>query len=114
MSMLAIEIHKQARRKGDIIRILYEDYTSAMTSVGSLAGALDMLGESVSPDSLQFHLVYLAQQSYIQIWRVRDLPGWRRDRIGVGPAEQIRFAKLLPRGLQLLDGNCPEDPQVKF
>lgn len=114
-SMSEIEKQRLARRKGDIIRILREDYLSRMTAVGGLIGALDMLGESISNESLQFDLTYLAQQGYIQIWRVRDLPGFRADRLNnIGPADQIRFAKLQPRGLQLLDGNAPEDPQVKF
>jgi hypothetical protein len=112
--MFEVEKQRLARRKGDIIRILQEDYRSPMTSVGSLLGALDMLGESVDPRSLQFDLIYLAQQSYIEIWQVRDLPGYRRDRINIGAPDEIRFAKLKPKGLQLLDGNAAEDPQVKF
>ncbi len=114
MSMFEIEKQRLARRKGDIIRILQEDYRSRMTSVGSLLGALDMLGEPVDPKSLQFDLIYLSQQGYILTWCVRDMPGFRQDRASVGSPDEIRFAKLTPRGLQLLDGNAPEDPQVKF
>ena len=114
MSMAEIEKQRLARRKGDVIRILQEDYRAKMTSVGSLLGALDMLGEPVDPRSLQFDLTYLSQQGYILTWCVRDMPGFRHDRINSGAPDDIRFAKLTPKGLQLLDGNAPEDPQVKF
>jgi hypothetical protein len=114
VSMAEIEKQRLARRKGEIIRILREEYVRNMTSAASLLGTLDNLGHSISLESLQFDLTYLAEQGYIQIWRVRDLPGFRSDRVNIAPPDQIRFAKLLARGLQLLDGNVKEDPQVIF
>jgi hypothetical protein len=114
MTMSDLERNRQARRKGDILRILVQDYRISMTSVRTLNGALDMLGEAVGPDSMQWHLTYLADQNYIKIWRVRDMPGFRHDRQSQEDPELIRFAKILPKGIQLIDGNAEEDPQVKF
>jgi hypothetical protein len=112
--MATIDRERQARRKGDILRILLQDYRRNMTSVRALNGALDMLGEPVGPDSMQWDLIYLADQEYIKIWRVKDRPGFRHDRQSSEDPEIIEFAKLMPKGIQLLDGNAAEDPQVKF
>lgn len=114
MSMAEIEKQRHASQRGDIIRVLCEDYRSTMTAVGNLSGTLDSLGTSISMESLCFHLTYLADSEFIKIWRTRDMPGWRTDRSNRGSADDIRFAKLLPRGLQLLDGICAADPGVKF
>ncbi|HEX4311904.1 MAG TPA: hypothetical protein VHZ25_17875 [Acidobacteriaceae bacterium] len=112
--MADVEKHRHAAQRGDIIRVLHEDYSSPMTSVGAIAGALDAMGSVVSSEAMQFHLVYLSDDSLIQIWRNRDMPTWRRDRENLGNPAQIRFAKLLPKGLHLLDGRIAEDPGVTF
>ena len=98
-----------------ILRTLREDYTSIMTSVASLAHALDSIRVSLSPESMDFHLVYLFDQGYIQIWRAKDMPRFRTDRTaGWTEASRIMFAKLLPLGVQLIDGDVPADPKVNF
>ena len=112
--MADIERARWAQERGSILRTLKEDYVREMTSTGSLIRVLDAQGVPLSHDELSFHLRYLADQSYVKIWRARDLPRFRRDRpMGIS-AETIMFAKLEPRGLQLLDGLIPEDPSVAF
>jgi hypothetical protein len=32
----------------------------------------------------------------------------------MGRADEVRFARLLPRGLMLIDGRVGEDPMVRF
>lgn len=105
---------RHARERGEIIRTLKEDYAARMTSVGTLLRALDALGTSLTPDSLAFHLEVLAEQEYIQVWRAKDMPGYRRDRPGTDRPATIKFCKLRARGLQLLDGLIAEDPLVAF
>ena len=114
--MLEIERVAKAVQRGEILRVLKEDYNREMTSVRSLRGALDALGISLSENDLAFHLMYLADQGYLRFLRVKDLPGYRRDRSpwGEDKPDTIKFAKMLPRGLQLLDGCIAEDPSVKF
>lgn len=112
--MSEIEIQRYARQRGDIIRVLYEDYVSNMTPVHAIIGALDAMGTSLAAETLDFHLVYLSDSGYVKIWRTRDMPGWRSDRRGAGSPDEIRFAKLLPLGLQLLDGIVAANPGVKF
>lgn len=116
MSMTEIENARHARERGDILLTLKEDYLQAMTSVRNLLGAMDAQGMSLSEGSLCFHLQYLKQSGYIQLWRHRDLDTFRTDRRGgnwVKP-DAILFAKLLPKGLQLIDGKVEEDPLVAF
>ena len=111
----ALRFQRLALRRGSVLRMLVEDYRAEMTSVRSLLGALDALGESTSAEDLAFDLKYLADAGYVQVWRNRDMPGWRNDReSALGRPEQIRFARLQPKGLQLIDGHTAEDPQVKF
>lgn len=109
-----MEIQRHAHQRGDIVRALYEDYTSNMTSVHTIIGALDAMGTSLAAETLDRHLVYLSDSGYVKIWRTRDMPGWRSDRRGAGSPDEIRFAKLLPLGLQLLDGIADANPGVKF
>lgn len=105
--------HAQAR--GKILQILFEDYAREMTSTRNLIGALDLVGLSISEDSFAVHMTYLEQQGYIRVWRTQDMHGFRRDRLfGSARPDDMRFAKLLPKGLQLVDGECAEDPKVKF
>jgi len=102
--------------RGVLLRVLKEDYQQEMTSIQNLLGALDALTISLSEEDLVFHLEYLAGQGYLRILRVKDTPGYRTDRRlpGWEKPETIKFVKLLPKGLQLIDGLVPEDPLVKF
>ncbi|MDE2097841.1 MAG: hypothetical protein KGL39_11380 [Patescibacteria group bacterium] len=114
--MTEVEAARHATERGLILRTLMEDYASEMTSIRSLGLAMDTMGYALSPQALEFHLVYLSQQDYVRIWRAREMPGFRTDRPGrqwVDPST-IVFAKLLPRGVQLIDGKIPADPQVAF
>jgi len=112
--MADIEKARWAQERGSILRTLKEDYVREMTSIRSLIRVLDAQGVPLSHDELSFHLRYLADQGYVRILRARDLPGFRRDRPMDVSAETIMFAKLEPRGLQLLDGLIAEDPSVAF
>ena len=111
-----IKRERHTRERGDLLRILKEDYQQEVTSVRNLLGALDALGMPLSEEDLVFHLTYLAGQGYLSLMRVRDTVEYRTDRrlVGWEKPETIKFTKLLPKGLQLLDGAIPEDPQVKF
>ena len=102
---------RHAMERGQIVRLLQEDYAARMTTALTLLRALDALGYSLSPEGLAFHLEILAEKGYIQVWRAKDRKGYRRDR-GARP-ETIEFAKLTARGVELLDG-LVEDGQVAF
>jgi hypothetical protein len=114
--MLEIEQARHAEQRGVILRTLKEDYGALMTSVPSLYRVLDSIGMPIATDSLEFHLVYLAQQGYVQIWRASEMPNFRTDRIPVPwvAGKTIVFAKLTGKGLQLVDGDIPGDPKVAF
>jgi hypothetical protein len=116
MGLNEMEQARHATEKGQILRCLAQEYGREMTSVRNLSGALDLLGTPMSGDALQFSLIYLAEQGLIRIWRGRDTPGWRSDREQRGSmsAETIVFAKLLPKGLQLVDGIGAEDLGIRF
>jgi len=107
---------QKAIERGEILRVLKEGFTEALMSTRVLRGALDMLGISLSMEDLAFHLTYLSQQGYVEMKRVRDLPGFRSDRAlpSWEKPDTIKFARLAPKGLQLLDGLIAEDPSVRF
>lgn len=110
----AMDMVRHAAERGKILATLAEDYGRGSTSIHNLIGALDLLGVSLTDDGLAFHLTYLADGGYIQTTRARDLPSWRTDRRCECNGDAIVLVKLLPLGLQLIDGNAPEDPQVRF
>ena len=114
--MSEIEQARHAEQRGTILRVLHEDYTAPMTSVGTLARILDSMGVSLSVESLEFHLVYLAQQGFIDIWRAGEMPKFRTDRRAIPfvSPQTIVFAKLSGKGAQLIDGNIAGDPKVAF
>ena len=109
-----VEMARHADERGRILLALHQEYGREMTSVRSLRGALDLLGYSLSQESLEFSLVYLAESGYLKIWRLRDTPAWRPDRDGDASPERIVFAKLLPKGVRLIDGREPADAGVRF
>lgn len=110
--MTDLENLRHAEARGKLLKLLAEDYTSRMTSVGTLRSALDLCGISVT--KIDFHLTYLEDSGFVRLWRTKDMPGFRADRHGEGNPDAIGFAKVTPRGIQLIDGNIPEDPKVKF
>ena len=114
--MADLEKQRHAAERGDLLRTLKEDYTAEMTSTRSLLRALDAQGIALSQEGLGFHLTYLEEQGYIKAWRAREMPGARKDRRMKGwtKPETVMFAKLLPKGLQLIDGLIEEDPLVTF
>lgn len=112
--MAQVEQARHALERGGILSCLHGDYSSRMTSVNALQSAMDMLGYPMSTGTLAFHLHYLRDSGYLQIWTTRDLAGFRADRAGSGDPETVKFAKLLPRGIQLIDGAVAADPLVRF
>jgi DNA-binding transcriptional ArsR family regulator len=116
MSMSLLETQRHYRERGDILRTLKEDYSSAMTSTRNLLGALDAQGISLSEQGLTFHLHYLEDAGYIRVSRVRDMPNFRNDRRSGSwmKPDTIMFARLMPKGLHLVDGAIREDPGVVF
>ena len=114
MSIADVERARHAEERGAILLALSQDYSSRMTSVRALARALDLTGHPMRPEGLQFSLTYLAECDYIRIWRAEELPGWRSDRMNDTRGDTIVFARLLARGLQLIDGQVAPDPSVIF
>ena len=64
------------------------------------AAGLDLLGFPVSQAAFAAHIKYLQGQGYIDVWRNKDMPGYRIDRPNCGDPNEIRFARLSPKGLQ--------------
>lgn len=111
-----VERVRRSLERGEILRVLKVDFCAAMTTVKTLRGALALGGFPLSFDGLAFHLEYLAQQGYVEAFRAKNMPGYRADRVisGWQRPESILSAKLMPRGLLLIDGLAPEDPAVSF
>jgi hypothetical protein len=105
---------RHAEERGAILKALQSDYARKMSSVTMLARVLFMAGQSITPGALQFHLSLLADSGYVRIWRAEEVPGFRPDRGTEARGDLIMFARLAPRGLQLIDGQIPSDPGVSF
>jgi hypothetical protein len=114
MSITELEQQRHAEERGIILRTLQQEYSREMTTVRSLAGALDLLGYPMSVESLQFSLLYLAERGFVRVWRAREMPGWRPDRQMDGRGDTVVCAKLLAEGVLLLDALRPADPGVRF
>ena len=114
MNIQAAEAARHAEEKGAILLALKHSYTGVMTSVRSLWRQLDISGHPMRPVGLEFALAYLADRGYIKIWRARELPNWRDDRPMDVSGDSIVFARILPEGLLLVDGEAPTDPKVIF
>lgn len=112
--MAEIEEARNAQARGEILRTLFEDYANEMTSVASLTRALDFMGQPLGAEDMNAHLEYLLHQDYVKLWRGRDMPQFRRDRRSDVAPDAKMFAKLSPKGLQLLKGKIPDDPMVAF
>jgi hypothetical protein len=106
MTQLDSERHNLER--GLVLRALYDDYGAEMTGVAALARAVRL-----DANGLNMHLTYLSQQGYVAIWRAREMPSFREDRKWLDPS-CIVFAKLMPKGLQLIDGDVESDLKVAF
>ena len=109
-----MEEARHARERGAILEALKQGYDQEMVSTGTLAATLNMLGQPMTRTSLQFSLTLLADSGYVKIWRARDTPAWRPDRQNDVRPDAIVFARLLPRGLSLIDGRIEYDPNVSF
>lgn len=114
MTMNQLDAQRHSEERGKILEVLAQAFSSQMTSAGSLLRSLDLLGFPISPESLSSHLRYLQGCGYVQVWRTRDMAGWRADRPSPGNPNDARFAALTPRGLQLTDGQIDADPMVRF
>ena len=104
-----------AFERGYILKALREDYVREHTPVPLLLRSLPAI--TITLERMQFHLTYLEQQGYIRIWRERDLPTHRTDRISQDDdtmPDTIRLAKLLAKGLQLIEGGIQPDPLIEF
>jgi len=107
----SFELLRHAEERGRILQLLSD---MEMSSVGSLLPGLELSGYIISAESLFSHCRYLQQSGYIRVVRTRDLPGWRTDRPAEGNPDELRFAALLPKGLQLVSGEIDADPMVRF
>jgi hypothetical protein len=109
-----LEKTRKAQERGDVLRTLAEDYAAEMTSVRTLIGTMDVMGIPLERSDLEAHLVYLAQQGLVELWRARDMPSFRTDREnGISP-HALLFAKLSAKGLQLITGVAEADSMVIF
>lgn len=114
MNVSDLELMRHAAEKGAVLTALAQEYAREMVSVRSLYGALEITGTPMSMEGLQWALNYLADSGYVRIWRLKDLPTHRADRMMPGNVDTIVFAKLLPLGVQLMDGRAPADPGIRF
>jgi hypothetical protein len=114
MSLSELEEARHARERGAILEALKQGYELEMVSLASLAATLNMVGQPMTRQALQFSLSILADSGYVKIWRARDTPAWRPDRANEVRPDAIVFAKLLPKGLMLIDARIDADPLVAF
>lgn len=113
--MAEVEKQRHAVERGAILQTLAQDFTSEMTSVKVLRYSLDAQNISLSMEGLAFHLAYLEASKYVKLWRAKNVPGYRFDRVsGSQKPDTIMFAKLTPEGLKLVDGVIAADPLVTF
>ncbi len=99
---------------GAILLALKQAYGRERVTLRELSGTLNLVGSPMTAESLQFSLSLLADSTYVRIWRAKDVGNWRPDRLNDVDPDTIVAARLLPRGLQLIDGNIQADPQVTF
>jgi DNA-binding transcriptional ArsR family regulator len=109
-----MEEARHAAERGAILLALKQGYDQEMVSVGSLSRALNMVASPMTAEGLQFSLSLLADSEYIKIWRAKAMGQWRADRLNEVKPDTIMFARLLPRGLRLIDGQIEADPLVTF
>ena len=114
MNLSQMDEARHARERGAILEVLKQGYDQSMVSVASLSGALNMAGMPMTAAGLQFSLTLLADSGYILIWRAKETPAWRPDRMNEMRPDTIVFAKLTPKGLFLIDGHVASDPAVIF
>ena len=105
---------RHAEERGAILCALKQEYGSSMVAMRTLAAALNLTGYPLTNASLQFSLTLLADCAYVRTWTARDMGIWRPDRANEMRPETIVFAKLLPKGLSLVDGKIEPDPNVSF
>jgi len=109
-----MEAARHNEERGAILYALRQEVGAEMTSVRTLAMALNLAGMPMTHSGLQFSLGLLADAGYVKIWRARDVGAWRKDRLNDVRPEAILFARLLPQGLALIDGKSEPDPNVSF
>jgi hypothetical protein len=105
---------RHSQERGSILLALKAGYGRERVTLGELASTLNMVGSPMTAESLQFSLSLLADCEYIKIWRAKAVGKWRKDRVNDVDPDAILAARLLPRGLQLIDGQIEADPQVTF
>ena len=109
-----MEEARHGQERGTILQALKQGYQMEMVSLGTLASTLNLVGQPMTRDGLQFSLSLLADAGYVKIWRARDLATWRTDRPSEVRPDVILFARLTPKGLGLIDGYVMADPIVSF
>jgi len=114
LSITEMEEARHNLERGAILSALKQGYDQEMVSVASLSGTLALVGRPITRAGLAFSLGLLADLGYVRIWRARELPGFRADRPSDVRPDEIRFAKLLPKGLLLIDGRVEADAMVSF
>lgn len=105
---------RHAAERGAILQVLQTEYGRSAVSTHTLLAALDALNHPMTLDSLQFSLTYLSDSNYIAVTRAKDAPGYRSDRPGSVTPYTIITARVLPLGIQLIDGQAPVDVGVRF
>lgn len=105
---------RHTQERGAILCALKQEYGGGMVPLRTLASALNLVGMPMTMDSLQFSLTLLADLGYVRIWRAEELGLWRADRANEIKRDSIIGTKLLPRGLNLVDGRIAPDASVSF
>lgn len=103
----------QELRRGEILRILVV-WGMKWMPVKVLLHQLALSGIHISMAELEFHLDYLANESFLLIQRLRDTPHYRPERAGQGDPETVIAIKLTNAGLNFYDGRGSGDKGVRF
>lgn len=107
--------HTERYERGEILTMLNSNAGRA-TGMGLLRVSLDQVGVSLSINELKTRLCYLEEKGYVELRRRKDIPGYHRklDEPGGGRANDLVTAKLTAKGIDLVEGNIPNDPGIGF
>lgn len=106
-----------AEQRGYILLALetYHSYGSSMALVNGIAARLEEKGLVIRGRSaLDACLLDLSERGYVEVLRAEELPWYRGVPflMALRP-DELLLAKVLPKGLELLNG-LTRDPEVKF
>ena len=104
-------------QRGNILTALRAEFTREKTPAAVLFHTVASLVAGLTRNEFDDHLTYLEGKEYIRLWHQRDMEEERDDRQPSDRdvrSDDIRFARLLPKGVDLLEGSIPADPGIDF